>query len=292
MKMENFLKINIENLILNEKISLTKFSNDTGVPISTLSRVINGIIKKPSRTTINLIADYFNISPEILMYRNINSSNHLNSSGIECKHTSIKDRVIYLMKINKILSITELSTMTGIPNETLHGIIVKGANNPEYETCAKLASFFSITIPQIKCELDLTHDDLKNAVFVDQKNLAPVISINNAEKWINNKNENFILTYHPVEKSMFKQGLFFLKNNPKLFSHEFENSNLILLEPTDVISKDGYYLADIFGNVNIFSIKSTKKEIYYRVSGSHNKQLINEQSVNIFAKVINIIMNY
>lgn len=57
----------LRQLIKNKGVSAYDVSHTTGISQGALSRILNGITQKPSIHTIEILADYFNASPDWLL---------------------------------------------------------------------------------------------------------------------------------------------------------------------------------------------------------------------------------
>jgi transcriptional regulator with XRE-family HTH domain len=56
----------IEQLLKSKKINRLRLSRDTGVPYSTITQIINGRTKDPQLSSLEKIADYFEVSVDYL----------------------------------------------------------------------------------------------------------------------------------------------------------------------------------------------------------------------------------
>lgn len=55
------------------------------------------------------------------------------------------EKLEYLMKVNKITNLRELSKQSKIPYTTLKGFYTRGSNNIQRQTLVKLSLFFNCT---------------------------------------------------------------------------------------------------------------------------------------------------
>lgn len=279
--MELVLKNNLEKLISKEKISLSKISSITGVSISTLSRILSGQIKKPNQETIQLIANYFKISPKLLFQKKMMNGDLLIEENTEA-HNSIKERVVYLMKKCSIMSIDELSSLSGVNYSTIRSIIQGESENPHIETCSKLADFFGITIDQLKCFDNLT--DKKTEI--EYANI-PVIDIKNIKSWVLTKKPSLISSFKKLSIENPK-GVFAIEITDESFCIEYDIGDLLIFKETNKISIQGKYLCKIDNLCNIFKLNNEHGNVLCRLLGTSNKQLVKVSDVNIFGKLIEI----
>ncbi|MNW27533.1 helix-turn-helix protein [compost metagenome] len=93
----------IEKLMKRSKVTRLKLSNDTGIPYTTLTQIINGRTKNPQVKALEIIADYFNVSLDYLLGQSI-------SAVIENR----------LSELN--MSIEELGESTELPAAFIRGL--------------------------------------------------------------------------------------------------------------------------------------------------------------------------
>jgi transcriptional regulator with XRE-family HTH domain len=93
----------INKLLSDRKITRLKLSEDTKIPYTTLTQIINGRTKDPQVRALQVIADYFDVPTDYLLGASINAV--------------IENR---LSEIN--MTIEDLSELTSLPASLIRGI--------------------------------------------------------------------------------------------------------------------------------------------------------------------------
>lgn len=277
--MDLVFKNNLEKLALKSKFSLTKFSESTGVSISTLSRILSGKIKKPNSYTVDLIADYFKIPSHLLLNQDIDT---IDSFTEEYKHTSIRERILYLMKKHGISNVDDLSIMSDVPITTIKSIISGDSENPQLETCRKLADLFNISIQQLKCLQDLNKE---SNTYVQ----VPIILLSQFEKWkFNNSNDKYVKCYQkyiPDDKYSY----FMIEVDNEFQLNNFDIGDILVFIDRQVIRSSGRYLCNINDKLSLYKI-FCEENAYYYINKTEN-QKIKIQNPITYGELVEIKIN-
>ena len=274
------MKKNIELLLESKSIlSINELGRSTGLSVSIISRLLSGITKKPSDETIRQIANYFDISPCDLMFKDLSNTSAVQKEQFIYKHDNIKDRILYLMRKKNILSIYELSKLTGVEYDTLNVILIKDTKNPHIETCRKLANFFGISIRELKCE-----EDLPINLFNEIMPKVPVINFNSVSEWLSTKNINFIESFIKIDASHFNESMFFMK--PTGNFDEESTVDLFLFEKTDNLTMAGKYLVIMNNEFNLKLLFPNNSNFYYLINDNKKKIPCKKSEIQICAKLI------
>ena len=181
------------NLLLNQLVersglSLTKLGKELGVTHSTLSLLIRGLSINPHPDTINSIANYFKISPEQLFLNNSNKNEYIQDKNIKLE--SLSEVLRYLMLRSGIINSSHLHQYTGVSIQTIDRILQKETESPNINTLGKLASFFNLSIAQLKGLEEIPG----GTIFTTIKSnvLVPLIAINDTLMWAKTHHKMYI----------------------------------------------------------------------------------------------------
>ena len=277
--MEYIFKNNIEKLALRNKFSLTKISELSGVSISTLSRIFSGKIKKPNQSTVDQIADFFKVPSHLLLSKDFDLENEFEE---EFKHSSIKNRLLYLMKKTSISSIDELSMMSDVPITTIKSILQEECEKPQLETCIKLSEFFNISISQFRCEEDLSY---KNNNYVS----VPVICFNDFENWNNNLvKKRFIKKYNDYY-SNDKNDYFMIEIDSEFKLDVYDIGDILVFLKKNEIQSNGQYLCKIDNKISLYKIIYENNVFYYKPFFSKEKIKLN--NIITYGELVEVKIN-
>ncbi len=158
---------------------------------STLSLLLRGQSTKPQPETINSIANYFNISPNLLLL-NLNKEDYfIQNSTI--KLASLKNTLEHLMYRSGIVNSSQLHRYTGISIPTIDKILNEETLPPNHNTLITIAKFFNVSIAQLKGIDPIP----KGTIYETIKNetLIPQIKFENIIKWLQTNNKTLIERY-------------------------------------------------------------------------------------------------
>lgn len=184
-------------------------------------------------------------------------------------HT-IGENINRLLKLHGDLSISDLARETKIPQPTLHHIIDGKTKKPRAFALEALASFFSISIPQLTGAIPLTTnipDMLKDSLKIST---VPLIDWDSAKHWNtdNHKTSGFdeIILDKQVDKNVFAVQLQSSDMEPM-----FQENSILILDPSKQPKERDFvlvYLPDqdrlifnrLFIEGNIYYIKQNKSD--------------------------------
>lgn len=102
---------------------------------------------------------------------------------------NLNENLQYLMRLHGNLSVTELAEQTDIPQPTLHHILFGLTKNPRRKALEALATFFSISIPQLMGEVSLPKFIPGHIEENLKIKMLPVIPWDMTKHWPNQKTE-------------------------------------------------------------------------------------------------------
>ncbi len=275
--MDTILKQNIEKFISNKKYSLSKFSEVSGVSLSTISRILSGEIKNPTSYTIEQLSKAIKIPPDKL----INNEIEITESEVN-NQRNIKQRLHYLLVRSK-LNIDALSSLSGVSKGTIRSILVGETRKPNIETCNKIADFFGITVKQLRCEDDLQINS------VDFYRDIPLVNIKNISKWVTKNDSKYVEIYKSFLISE-KGKCFCIAIENADFEFEYEKGDVLIFEETNQKSL-GKFISEIRENPALIQIYSFDDQVKYREIGTSSKLLISNDELKIFGKLIEVKVN-
>ncbi|MCF6777307.1 helix-turn-helix domain-containing protein [Thiotrichales bacterium 19X7-9] len=137
----------LEQLMQNANItSASELAKLSGIPYSTLSEIITGISKKPSKLTLKKLASFFNVQVLEL----IDDIPHKK----DIKDTA--DVLKYLLTLH-LLSERDLSKQTGISQTSINDILHRKTTKLRENTIQKLCNSFNISREELLCERPLSN---------------------------------------------------------------------------------------------------------------------------------------
>lgn len=107
-----------------------------------------------------------------------------------------------LMRIHGNLSVSDLARLTGIPQPTLHHILVGSTKNPRKKSLEALADFFSVSIPQLSGETPLPNaipEAIKEDLHIST---IPIIQWDMLKNWPIARVNNLCLKEVLLDKSV------------------------------------------------------------------------------------------
>jgi transcriptional regulator with XRE-family HTH domain len=266
--METVIRDNLQKIIESERVNVSYISKKTGVSVSTLCRILSGDIKNPNRQTINQLSKYFKVPIEKL----------IDVNNFTEQHNNIKDRLNYLMHKSRI-NIEDLSILSRVSTSSIRSILMGDTQNPNLETCSKLAYFFGITVGQLKCEEELT-DIIE--IYKD----IPVLKINNVKSWTLNQTTTLI-EYHVKYVFNNNNNLFSIYIEDSSYFYEYEVGDMLIFEINNKVDI-GSYIVEILGITRLIQIYSLTDKIKYRFIGSTNFKETDVDNINIFGKLLEV----
>lgn len=115
----------IEKLMKSKNVTRLKLSNDTGIPYTTLTQIINGRTKNPQIKALEVIADYFQVSLDYL-------------SG-----NSVRSLVEYESEMEGI-SIEELAEKAGVKKDFIMNLDELMPDSEDYAAVERIANVLRI----------------------------------------------------------------------------------------------------------------------------------------------------
>ncbi|MDO5769746.1 MAG: S24 family peptidase [Psychrobacter sp.] len=214
---------NLDHLMHLKKTNATKLYDDTGVPQSTTSRILNGETSSPSDKTLKKYAKYFNVSVADLRYKDLTTTglpvSIANSSidDLTALRNTVDDLTLSQGNVSNLTIVPVYSTVSYENDSFIFRNIVahRGVEN----------NFF--------IQNGLTHDQFR-VVQVDDDSMAPYINNKDAVGIIlsdKNIKDGQIYAIMLEGDRMFKQ--IFLEGGGRLRLHSF-NPNY----PDRIISGD------------------------------------------------------
>lgn len=262
----------IELLMQQNRLSLSQLSLKTGLPKSTLSRILNRETIKPSQDTIRAIANYFSIPiSELLLDEEINLK-------VSLKQDTLINNLRALMLNASILSAKDLSRATGIPASNIERILNGTTNSPHLSTLNELANYFDVTISQLKGDEPL--DEIFKGQINPSFSKVPILILNDVTGWLEDKvlKEASYKFINASRKIMGQKSFAILINNEDYLT-DFKK-NYILIVDSDLDPDNGdYIIASInkappsiyeFFNVDKMVLREAGEEEYIILDSNHS----------------------
>ena len=276
----------IENLMSINNLSPMDLSEKIGVNQSTISRILNGVTTKPSNETLKSIAKYFNVN-----VKDITSSSTIESDivdGDERIYLSTHELLMFLVESSK-LSIRELSNFTGIEYQTLYDIIRGNTLNPNQITLDKLASFFNLTLSQIKVKEPLPFSYVKCSINPYEKYL-PLLSLGDIKDW-----KTGLLKFNDVKKFTNTYNVnigtksFAYYVDDKKFNTDFKNGSTLIFNFQSDYEDNEYAVLLLNSDVSLYEIVQKKDdETFLRECGKMKVISCKNKSIEVFGVLIEI----
>lgn len=127
----------LEKLMENHGVTLKEVSENTGIPITTLSGYKKNQ-RAPKKNNAEILAEYFGVSVDYLMGLDDDS----------CIDGSKNMTPFQILVKNSKLSLKEISEATGIGYSTL-GNYNQGSRSPNAKNAQILAEYFGVSIPYL-----------------------------------------------------------------------------------------------------------------------------------------------
>lgn len=148
------IKTFLKSKLVEHKLDRKVFTQNSGIPYSTITHLLQGTQKNPSIITLVKIANYFHCSIDEIIGRDvyIHNLNDINYNiSLENIDTYIRRFLLEQISLEK-LNIYKLSRDLGFSNNVLHGYlhrttrIQKTLNTP---ILISLANYFNVSIDKI-----------------------------------------------------------------------------------------------------------------------------------------------
>ena len=213
-----FNKDLLQQLIDSSGKSLIMLGHEMNISHSTLSLLLRGQSTKPQSETVNSIAKYFNISPDLLLF-NLNKEEYFTQNST-IKLASLKNTLEHLMYRSGIVNSSQLHRYTGISIPTIDKILNEETLSPNHNTLSTIAEFFDVSIAQLKGIDPIP----KGKVFETIKNESPIpqIKFENIIQWLQTNNKTLIEKYlktNIVTKSIHSYAFEYKANKNLIISY-------------------------------------------------------------------------
>lgn len=157
---------------------------------------------------------------------------------------TISNNLQLLLKLQGDLSLSDLARETGIPQPTLHHIIEGKTKNPRKNALQKLASFFSISIPQLIGELPLS-TSIPNTIKESFKiSTIPIIDWELAKNWDTFPKDHKRFDEIIIEREI-NEGCFALQLNDASMEPVFHENSILIFDPSKTPKERDFILAYI-----------------------------------------------
>jgi SOS-response transcriptional repressor LexA len=154
--------------------------------------------------------------------------------------TTIHDNLRYLLKLHDELTISELARQTQIPQPTLHHLLNGTTKRPRRRVLERLASFFSISIPQLTGLIPLNQSITESIKRSLKLSTIPIIEWGMLANWpeVDKTSKNFtqILLDRQVGENSFA-----LIMKDSMREPLFPENSILVFDPTK-IPKDRDYI--------------------------------------------------
>lgn len=146
-----------------------------------------------------------------------------------------------LLKLHGDLSLSDLARETRIPQPTLHHIMEGRTKKPRKQALEALASFFSVSIPQLMGDTPLSltiPDTLKESLKIST---VPLISWNLAKSWQREKNDLSKFEEIILDKQVNKNA-FALQLKDSSMEPLFQENSILIFDPLKTPNERNFVL--------------------------------------------------
>jgi transcriptional regulator with XRE-family HTH domain len=277
------LATNIEYLMLSSGISQTELSRKTNIDRATITKILNGSTENPRLDTLEGIAEYFQVSIDQLL---VDSDNKLNYHF----HNNLASVLKYLMKINDITTITQLSNNSDVPISVLSDILNNKTNKPNNKTLQLLASYFNLTLSQLLGIEPLPDDAIPFSY--DKENLViPDVPMDCIETFIHNKKYK-ITKYLNIKANISLKNLYAVSIKDNLYAPDIHVNNTLLIVPDKCLEKGNLLVCRLNNRINsVYELISHNKlQTILRELGTKMQIIIPNENLEIFGTIVQIII--
>lgn len=147
------------------------------------------------------------------------------------KELTISHNLQTLLKLRGDMTLSDLAKKTGIPQPTLHHIIEGRTKKPRRQALESLASFFSISIPQLVGTLPLLPnipDAIKESLKIST---VPLINWEIAKSW-NRDNYDYTQFNEIILEKKIDRNSFALQLQDTSMEPLFQENSVLIFDPT------------------------------------------------------------
>lgn len=155
---------------------------------------------------------------------------------------TISNNLQLLLKLQGDLSLSDLARETGIPQPTLHHILEGKTKTPRKNALQKLASFFSVSIPQLMGELPLSPIIPKTIKESFKISTIPVIDWDLAKNWDKFQKDHKQFDEIIIEREI-NEGCFALLLNNASMEPVFHENSILIFDPSKIPKERDFILA-------------------------------------------------